>query len=793
MFLFGGSGNNNNARNWETIYILNCDTCEWEKVCPNDALGTNTPEPRDSHACVRIGNNMYIFGGSNGENPLNDMFAFNLVSKTWIKIDATGEIPSAREGHSGVALSDRYFFIFGGWDGKNIFQNCYLFDFITKKWKMIEYTPGTEPLPRESHSCALLNDCIYIFGGQGTSIKKKNTYYNDLFRLKINIDKSLERVTGVWTKMTSKNGLYPSPRTSHSISPYKDRFLIVIGGEGYSTNNEVMDPEEIISEANENGLKEVEETNNEESDDDEHAPCFPKADIWIYDIEDSTWNVLDIKNSELFLPRFTHSCTVYKDSLIIFGGLKDLKNSIDDLMVLMLEDSETKKPIHLCSCCKKMLDSEPTDEVHPLSTGKIGFELKKVDTSFDEMETDLLAEYPTNSKPFISISYLPDVSNIIKWPFACFGLLIDSAMLINSKQIHIRWENKFRYSYTPNRVVLKDLTSIQSFLVFEFDGEDSNNISVEPTSENIFKEEQTTVFYKNLKIAGLRLGESIFYVKKRGSLIELYYLSTSLKNNPDLNDFIVFSCCWDVETQQKWSQSFPQFKKSILDNVSHVLSEEEILQLPSKNTFFVLNLRKTLLKKKTIFELYSKKDDICLNMPKILENTKNSKLNSVTWSLRTYLEHFFIVPPKEDFEIYLNKGKIGFNQCFSTLHEGQSFENPEILTAFSKNTKFFLDIDSFDKKKANNTIENEEKKTEPGQNLVEELKNEEKEKTLEIVKSSEAPHRGHSGILIYQNNRLLHRFDEITTLPQVFGFIELDSSITLDFSKSVKKNIFFFF
>ena len=366
-------------------------------------------------------------------------------------------------------------------------------------------------------------------------------------------------------------------------------------------------------------------------------------------------------------------------------------------------------------------------------------------------------------------------------------------MLINSKQIHIRWENKFRYSYTPNRVVLKDLTSIQSFLVFEFDGEDSNNISVEPTSENIFKEEQTTVFYKNLKIAGLRLGESIFYVKKRGSLIELYYLSTSLKNNPDLNDFIVFSCCWDVETQQKWSQSFPQFKKSILDNVSHVLSEEEILQLPSKNTFFVLNLRKTLLKKKTIFELYSKKDDICLNMPKILENTKNSKLNSVTWSLRTYLEHFFIVPPKEDFEIYLNKGKIGFNQCFSTLHEGQSFENPEILTAFSKNTKFFLDIDSFDKKKANNTIENEEKKTEPGQNLVEELKNEEKEKTLEIVKSSEAPHRGHSGILIYQNNRLLHRFDEITTLPQVFGFIELDSSITLDFSKSVKKNIFFFF
>lgn len=779
MFLFGGSGNNNNARNWETIYILNCDTYDWEKVCPNDALGTNTPEPRDSHACVRIGNNMYIFGGSNGENPLNDMFAFNLVSKTWNKIDTTGETPSPREGHSGVALHDRYFFIFGGWDGKNIFQNCYLFDYITKKWKMIEYIPGSEPLPRESHSCALLQDNIYIFGGQGTSIKKKDTYYNDLFRFKINIDKSLERVSGVWTKLSSKNGLQPAPRTSHSIAPYKDRYLIVIGGEGYSSNNEGANMEEPILEAKENGKSETHEVNNEENDDDDdHPPCFPKSDIWIYDIEEETWNLLEIKSSDIFLPRFTHSCAVYKDSLIIFGGLKDFKNSIDDLMVLMLEDNESKKPIHLCSCCKKMLDSEHNEEIHQVDTDKIGSELKKVDITFDELENEFL-EYTTNTKPFISLSYLPNVVNLIKWPFSSFGIFIDNAFLIESKEIHIRWEKKYRYGYNPNKVVIKDPMHIENFLVLEFNGGNEKNIN-EIYNENFFMEEQTNLFYKNLKYAGLRLGETIFYVKKREDIIELYYISTNLKNNPDLNDFIIFSCCWNIVTHNELSPTFTQNKKSIMDNISHILTEEEVMQLPSKNTLFILNLRKLNLKNKRVFEMTMKNDDICLNVPKILESTKSGPIN---YSLKKYLEHFFLLPPKNMFEIYLNKKKIEFSENFIIKKKFQALENPKSLTPFSKNMRIFCQMVEEDKKETK-SFENEEKNN--SEQVAGEPKNE--------IPEKDKPKFESQGILLYQNNRLVQNLDDVKISNVnngkqsnlvILGYIELESSILLDFSKSV--------
>ena len=85
--------------------------------------GNVTPEPRDSHSCAKIKNNMYIFGGSNGDNPIGDMYAFNFTSKNWTKIIGKGQVPSAREGHSFVAAFDRYLILYGGWNGKTIFND----------------------------------------------------------------------------------------------------------------------------------------------------------------------------------------------------------------------------------------------------------------------------------------------------------------------------------------------------------------------------------------------------------------------------------------------------------------------------------------------------------------------------------------------------------------------------------------------------------------------------------------------------------------------------------------------
>jgi hypothetical protein len=59
----------------------------------------------------------------------------------------------------------------------------------------------------------------------------------------------------------------------------------------------------------------------------------------------------------IFLPRFTHTCAVYKEKLIIFGGMRNLKDLLDELIYLNLQvDEETEKPIaynemSICSIC----------------------------------------------------------------------------------------------------------------------------------------------------------------------------------------------------------------------------------------------------------------------------------------------------------------------------------------------------------------------------------------------------------------------------------------------------------
>lgn len=782
MFLFGGSGNNTNSRNWETIYILNCETFEWEKVCPNDATGINTPEPRDSHACVRIGNSMYIFGGSNGENPLNDMFAFNLVSKTWNKIDTIGDTPSPREGHSGVALYDRYFFIFGGWDGKNIFQNCYLFDYVTSKWKIIEYIPGTEPLPRESHSCTLVNDYIYLFGGQGTSIKKKETYYNDLYKFKISIDKSSEKVTGVWEKIFSKNNTYPAPRTSHSIISYKERYLIVIGGEGYCPDNELANIEEPEVASKEDVTEE--NNNSEDSEDEDHPPCYPKSDVWIFDIFDTSWYVLEVKNQEIFMPRFTHSCSSYKDSLIIFGGLKDFKNSIDDLIILMLEDTDPKKPVHLCSSCKKMLDYSQYEEIQISENGKLGAELKKYEVSNNENEYEILDFLANNSKPSISLSVLPHLINLNNHPLASFGLFVENALLCESKTLKIQLEQKYRYGYVPERIPIKDNDHIENFFMIEFGNCDKNFFAQRPKIlEGLlnFTEDldRHHIFLKNLKLAGFKLGDTILLVIKRGTFIDLFFLSCNLKTNPDLNDYILFDCFWDTKDDSLFKEEDENdflsilriSKKNILDNVSHILSENDLLNLQSTATVFVLNLKKVTFNKKTFSELMTKNGDILVRLPKLVRKKNDAKNGKKLLSLKSYLQHYFL-NPTQNFEIFLNGKKINFT---SFAIKNDDFKKiPQNLQICVENMSII--------KCTSNQDNNSEKKN----------------KILDESEENQSRNI-YDGIYLYQNNRLIKKianekyFDSIirTQFEDLHGFIQLKQIFSFDFAKSVIYSVFF--
>lgn len=103
------------------------------------------PSPRFSHAAAMIHSFMFIFGGKNVYSEkgkschlyFNDIWAMNLEKTdtlSWEKIEAKGQPPAPRHGHTMTPLN-HYLVIFGG-EGykKEKFNDVVVFDTEEKEW-----------------------------------------------------------------------------------------------------------------------------------------------------------------------------------------------------------------------------------------------------------------------------------------------------------------------------------------------------------------------------------------------------------------------------------------------------------------------------------------------------------------------------------------------------------------------------------------------------------------------------------------------------------------------------------
>ena len=71
--------------------------------------------PRDGSAMTAVGNNLYVFGGTNGQEKFNDLWSFNLQNKTWTRINLkiNSVVPLVRKGHSFINFRGKLI-LFGG-------------------------------------------------------------------------------------------------------------------------------------------------------------------------------------------------------------------------------------------------------------------------------------------------------------------------------------------------------------------------------------------------------------------------------------------------------------------------------------------------------------------------------------------------------------------------------------------------------------------------------------------------------------------------------------------------------
>ncbi|KAG2679516.1 hypothetical protein I3760_11G053300 [Carya illinoinensis] len=214
LYVFGGYGRNNCQTNQVHVY----DTANQTWSLP--MIKGTPPTPRDSHSCTTVADNLFVFGGTDGMNPLKDLHILDTSSHTWISPSIRGDGPEAREGHS-AALVGKRLFIFGGC-GKSAdtndeiyYNDLYILNTETFVWKRAA-TSGTPPSPRDSHTCSSWKNNVIVIGGEDG---------NDYYLSDVHV---LDTDTLAWRELNTSGHLLP-PRAGHATVAF-GKNLFVFGG-----------------------------------------------------------------------------------------------------------------------------------------------------------------------------------------------------------------------------------------------------------------------------------------------------------------------------------------------------------------------------------------------------------------------------------------------------------------------------------------------------------------------------------------------------------------------------------
>ena len=75
-------------------------------------------------------NKLVVFGGFDGKQRYNDLRELDLEILMWKKLPSEGNVPLTRFGHS-ASVFEQSMFIFGGWDGHETLDDIFQYSFTT--------------------------------------------------------------------------------------------------------------------------------------------------------------------------------------------------------------------------------------------------------------------------------------------------------------------------------------------------------------------------------------------------------------------------------------------------------------------------------------------------------------------------------------------------------------------------------------------------------------------------------------------------------------------------------------
>ncbi|XP_067650775.1 leucine-zipper-like transcriptional regulator 1 [Haliotis asinina] len=288
---------------------------------------------RSKHTVVAYKEALYVFGGDNGKNMLNDLLRFDVKDKSWGRAFTTGKPPAPRYHHSAV-VHESSMFVFGGYTG-DIHSNCNLtnkndlfeYRFNNGQWVEWKFDLKT-PVARAAHGAAVYDGKLWIFAGYDG-----NARLNDMWTIALHGDKRC------WEEV-NQSGDIPPTCCNFALAVARDRMYVFSGQSGAKITNNLFEfnfkeklwtrisTEHILRGAPPPPEKRYGHTMVAF---DRHLYVFGGAtgqtlpnELHCFDLDSQTWSITDPScDSQIPAGRLFHAAAVVGDAMYIFGGTVD--------------------------------------------------------------------------------------------------------------------------------------------------------------------------------------------------------------------------------------------------------------------------------------------------------------------------------------------------------------------------------------------------------------------------------------------------------------------------------------
>jgi len=175
LFVFGGQTNQSGSISGSIsndFYSWDPSSLEWKNL---SNISINIPSPRQNFGMACVNDRLYVFGGDNGSNVLNEFYEYNISSREWNFINISDAGPTQRTGH-GFASAEGNLYVFGGRDRIGTLQNdLWEFNPVTYTWTRLSsgqdssLEASLRPQERSHLGLTNLRGSLVVFGGENGS------------------------------------------------------------------------------------------------------------------------------------------------------------------------------------------------------------------------------------------------------------------------------------------------------------------------------------------------------------------------------------------------------------------------------------------------------------------------------------------------------------------------------------------------------------------------------------------------------------------------------------------------